>query len=110
VLDEHTTGFHFEDVCMLLEVLKRLVDAGSTVLIIEHILDVIKSCDWVIELGPEGGEEGGYITHTGTPEDLAAASGTETGRFLRMALAGKVDGVAAKGSTRGKGTKARRSR
>jgi excinuclease ABC subunit A len=110
VLDEPTTGLHFEDVRKLLEVLNRLVDAGSTVLIIEHNLDVIKSCDWVIELGPEGGEEGGYITHTGTPEDLAAASGTETGRFLRMALAGKFDGVAAKGSTRGKGTKARRSR
>jgi excinuclease ABC subunit A len=93
VLDEPTTGLHFEDVRKLLEVLNRLAAVGSTVLIIEHNMDVIKSCDWVIELGPEGGEAGGIITHVGTPEDIAGAGGTETGRFLREVLAGRMSAV-----------------
>jgi excinuclease ABC subunit A len=95
VLDEPTTGLHFEDVRKLLEVLNRLATAGSTVLIIEHNLDVIKSCDWVIELGPEGGDAGGIITHVGTPEEIASASGTETGRFLREVLTGRLSPVTA---------------
>ena len=82
VLDEPTTGLHFEDVRKLIEVLNRLVDSGSTVLIIEHNLDVIKSCDWLIDLGPEGGEAGGQIIATGTPEQIAQTPASETGRFL----------------------------
>ncbi|MCB2155033.1 excinuclease ABC subunit UvrA [bacterium] len=86
VLDEPTTGLHFEDVRKLIEVLNRLVDAGSTVLIIEHNLDVIKSCDWLIDLGPEGGEAGGEIIATGTPEEIAAVKTSHTGQFLAPIL------------------------
>ena len=82
ILDEPTTGLHFADVQRLLEVLGRLVDAGNTVVVIEHNLDVIKTADWLIDLGPEGGEEGGRIVATGTPEEVAAVSGSYTGRFL----------------------------
>lgn len=87
ILDEPTTGLHFEDVRRLLEVLQRLVDAGSTVVVIEHNLDVIKSADYVIDLGPEGGEEGGYIVCEGTPEEVAADKRSYTGFFLRKVLA-----------------------
>ncbi|MBL8048481.1 MAG: ATP-binding cassette domain-containing protein [Chthonomonas sp.] len=83
ILDEPTTGLHFEDVRRLLVVLQRLVDAGNTVLIIEHNLDVIKSADWLIDIGPEGGTGGGEIIAQGTPEQVAATPGSHTGGFLR---------------------------
>ena len=86
LLDEPTTGLHFEDVRRLLTVLSRLVDQGNTVLVIEHNLDVIKTADWLIDLGPEGGSGGGLIVGTGTPEDIARVSGSHTGRFLAPLL------------------------
>ena len=82
ILDEPTTGLHFADVQRLLEMLDRLVEAGNTVVVIEHNLDVIKTADRVIDLGPEGGEEGGRVIATGTPEQVAAVAGSHTGRFL----------------------------
>ena len=82
ILDEPTTGLHFEDVRKLLEVLHALVDQGNTVIVIEHNLEVIKTADWILDLGPEGGDGGGLIVAQGTPEDIAAAPGSHTGRFL----------------------------
>ena len=87
ILDEPTTGLHFEDVRKLLEVLRALVDAGNTVLVIEHNLEVIKTADWVVDLGPEGGDGGGRIVAEGTPEQVAATPGSHTGRFLAPVLA-----------------------
>jgi excinuclease ABC subunit A len=87
ILDEPTTGLHFEDVRVLLEVLHRLVDRGNTVLVIEHNLDVIKTADWIIDLGPEGGNRGGMIVAAGSPEDVAAVSASYTGQFLAPLLA-----------------------
>ncbi len=84
ILDEPTTGLHFDDVKKLINVLQRLVDKGNTVLVIEHNLDVIKSADWIIDLGPEGGDEGGYIVAEGTPEDIASCENSWTGYYLRM--------------------------
>jgi excinuclease ABC subunit A len=86
ILDEPTTGLHFADVHQLLRVINRLVDAGSTVVVIEHHLDVIKCCDWVIDLGPEGGDAGGRIIAQGPPEKIARKKGSETGRFLAPLL------------------------
>jgi excinuclease ABC subunit A len=86
ILDEPTTGLHFADIEKLLEVLQRLVDGGNTVLVIEHNLDVIKQADWIVDLGPEGGEEGGETVATGTPEDVAAVPESYTGAFLRSLL------------------------
>jgi excinuclease ABC subunit A len=86
VLDEPTTGLHFEDIRKLLQVLQRLVAAGNTVLVIEHNLDVIKTADWLIDLGPEGGDAGGLVVATGTPEQVAADPGSYTGRFLAEVL------------------------
>jgi len=86
ILDEPTTGLHFADIEKLLDVLQRLVDTGNTVVVIEHNLDVIKQSDWIIDLGPEGGEAGGEIVAVGTPEDVAAVPGSYTGRFLRPLL------------------------
>jgi excinuclease ABC subunit A len=87
ILDEPTTGLHFEDVKKLLEVLHTLVDAGNTVLVIEHNLEVIKTADWIIDLGPEGGDSGGHIVATGTPEEVARVEESHTGQSLRPYLA-----------------------
>jgi excinuclease ABC subunit A len=86
VLDEPTTGLHFEDIRKLLSVLNRLVDGGNTVIVIEHNLDVIKTADWVIDLGPEGGSRGGTILATGTPEQVARVEESYTGQFLKKLL------------------------
>jgi excinuclease ABC subunit A len=95
ILDEPTTGLHFADIEKLLEVLQRLVDSGNTVLVIEHNLDVIKQADWIVDLGPEGGEAGGEIVATGTPEDVAEVEESATGAFLRQVLPKKKAAVAA---------------
>ena len=87
ILDEPTTGLHFHDVAKLLEVLHQLVDAGNTVAVIEHNLEVIKTADWIIDLGPEGGDAGGHIVATGTPEDIAECEQSYTGQYLRPYLA-----------------------
>jgi len=86
ILDEPTTGLHFHDIDMLLRVLHRLRDHGNTVVVIEHNLDVIKTADWVIDLGPEGGDGGGQIMATGTPEDVARSADSYTGRYLAKLL------------------------
>ena len=86
ILDEPTTGLHFEDVKKLLDVLDRLVDAGNTVVVIEHNLDVIKCADWVIDIGPEGGADGGLIIAEGTPEDVARVKESYTGQHLAKVL------------------------
>jgi excinuclease ABC subunit A len=87
ILDEPTTGLHFEDVRMLLQVLHRLVDRGNSVLVIEHNLDVIKTADWIIDLGPDGGARGGQVVAAGTPEEVAAVDASYTGRYLKSMLA-----------------------
>lgn len=92
ILDEPTTGLHFADVAKLLEVLQRLVDAGNTVIVIEHNLDVIKSADWIIDLGPDGGREGGFLVAEGSPECVAEKEDSHTGRFLRRVLPGFAAG------------------
>jgi excinuclease ABC subunit A len=86
ILDEPTTGLHFHDVAKLLEVLHELVDQGNTVVVIEHNLEVIKTADWVIDMGPEGGSGGGQIVAQGTPEDIAEAKASHTGRFMKEVL------------------------
>jgi excinuclease ABC subunit A len=86
ILDEPTTGLHFHDVKHLLEVLHRLRDQGNTLVVIEHNLDVIKTADWVIDLGPEGGDRGGQVIAVGTPEDIAACPQSYTGQFLKGLL------------------------
>ena len=86
ILDEPTTGLHFHDIKQLLEVLQRLVDAGNTVIIIEHNLDVIKTADWIIDLGPEGGYNGGRVVARGTPEKVAEQPASYTGRYLKALL------------------------
>jgi excinuclease ABC subunit A len=88
LFDEPTTGLHFDDIRVLLKAFQRLVDAGHSVLVIEHNLEVIKCADWIIDLGPEAGDEGGYIVAHGTPEDLATCPASHTGRFLREVLPG----------------------
>ena len=89
ILDEPTTGLHFHDIAQLLEVLHRLRDDGNTVVVIEHNLDVVKTADWVIDLGPEGGSGGGHIVATGTPEQIVKVKKSHTGRFLKPLLAAK---------------------
>jgi excinuclease ABC subunit A len=86
ILDEPTTGLHLDDVRRLLLVLNRLVDAGNTVLVVEHHLDVVKTADWIVDLGPEGGEAGGEVVAEGTPEQIAQAGGSYTGKYLRDLL------------------------
>ena len=87
ILDEPTTGLHVDDIKRLLEVLQRLVDQGNTVLIIEHNLDVIKTADWLIDLGPNGGDGGGRVVTTGTPEQVAQCQDSWTGKYLKPILA-----------------------
>jgi len=94
ILDEPTTGLHFADIEKLLEVLQRLVDSGNTVLVIEHNLDVIKQADWLVDLGPEGGEAGGEVIVVGTPEDVASTDESFTGAFLRPLLPAKAAAAA----------------
>src|SRR5438093_290103 len=89
VLDEPTTGLHFADVEKLMQVLHRLVDAGNTVIVIEHNLDVIKTADQIVDLGPEGGLRGGRVIAKGTPEKVAATSGSATGEYLQRVLRGE---------------------
>jgi len=88
VLDEPTTGLHFADIHSLLNVLNRLADLGNTIIVIEHNMDVIKCADWIIDLGPEGGEAGGTVVAEGTPEDIAACKSSYTGQFLKHHLNG----------------------
>jgi excinuclease ABC subunit A len=86
ILDEPTTGLHFHDIEQLLSVLHKLRDQGNTVVVIEHNLDVIKTADWILDLGPEGGAGGGTIVATGTPEDVAKVKKSHTGAFLKKML------------------------
>jgi excinuclease ABC subunit A len=107
VLDEPTTGLHFEDIRKLLGVLDRLVEAGNSVVVIEHNLDVIKTADWVIDMGPEGGSGGGTVVAQGTPEQVAQVEASHTGRFLKEILAGRTAGTASpKGEPAPKGPRA----
>jgi excinuclease ABC subunit A len=91
VMDEPTTGLHLEDIKKLLTILHKLVDAGNTVVLVEHNLDVIKTADWIIDMGPEGGDAGGFIVAEGRPEQVAQAAGSHTGRFLAEILSGAPD-------------------
>ncbi len=109
VLDEPTTGLHFEDVRRLVEVLQGLVDKGNTVVVIEHNLDVVKTADWVLDLGPEGGTGGGRLVAEGTPEQVAHAVGSHTGAFLRHALAGQVQAPARRPRARSAGRRVART-
>src|SRR5690606_15913469 len=86
ILDEPTTGLHFQDIALLLDVLNQLVDAGKTVVVIEHNLDVIKTADWIIDIGPEGGDGGGKIVVEGTPETVARCDQSYSGRYLQPLL------------------------
>jgi excinuclease ABC subunit A len=86
ILDEPTTGLHFQDIEMLLSVLQRLAANGNTIVVIEHNLDVIKTADWIVDLGPEGGDGGGRILVAGTPEQVAKCKASHTGRFLKPLL------------------------
>src|SRR5205085_8747158 len=87
IFDEPTTGLHFDDINKLLAAFRALIDAGGSLLVIEHNLDVIKTADYIIDLGPEGGEAGGYVVVTGTPEEIMKSRGSYTGRYLRAHLA-----------------------
>jgi excinuclease ABC subunit A len=87
ILDEPTTGLHFDDIAKLLAAFRKLLQAGHTLLVIEHNLDVVKTADWIVDLGPEGGEEGGYVVATGTPEQIVQVEASHTGRYLREVLA-----------------------
>ena len=95
VLDEPTTGLHFEDISKLITVLSGLVDKGNTVIVIEHNLDVIKTADWVVDMGPEGGNGGGLVVAEGTPEQVASVPASHTGKFLQEILGADRIGEAA---------------
>ncbi|MBM4435720.1 MAG: excinuclease ABC subunit UvrA [Actinobacteria bacterium] len=111
ILDEPTTGLHFADTRRLIEVLQRLVDAGNTVIVIEHNLDVVKNADWIIDLGPEGGDGGGEVVAEGTPEAIAQDRASYTGQFLKRVLAGRHLGVRnGSGNGRGNGESAQPAR
>jgi excinuclease ABC subunit A len=86
ILDEPTTGLHFHDVAQLLDVLHELVDQGNTMIVIEHNLEVVKTADWIVDMGPEGGDAGGEVVAQGTPEEVAETPGSHTGEFLRRVL------------------------
>jgi excinuclease ABC subunit A len=103
LLDEPTTGLHFDDIRKLLAVLQMFASAGNTVIIIEHNLDVIKTADYVIDLGPEGGDRGGEVIACGTPEEVARNPRSHTGRFLRKALSGGGEPPCAEASGRAAG-------
>jgi excinuclease ABC subunit A len=92
IFDEPTTGLHFDDISKLLTAFRRLIEVGGSILLIEHNLEVIKTADWVIDLGPEGGERGGYVLGEGPPEKIAEIAGSYTGQFLARAL--KAGGTA----------------
>jgi excinuclease ABC subunit A len=109
ILDEPTTGLHFADVEKLLHVLSRLVEAGNTVLVIEHNLDVIAHADWVVDLGPEGGAEGGRIVAEGTPEQVARVAASHTGKYLAQLLAGRRSAPPAASKRRAKPSNGRES-
>jgi excinuclease ABC subunit A len=98
LFDEPTTGLHFDDVRVLLKVFQRLVDAGHSVWVIEHNLDVIKSADWVIDLGPDAGDNGGRIVAQGTPEQIAACEASHTGRALKAVLKSETERIETKGT------------
>ncbi|MFZ2196170.1 MAG: hypothetical protein WAV13_00445, partial [Thermodesulfovibrionales bacterium] len=91
ILDEPTVGLHFSDVQALLNILNRLVETGSTVMLIEHNLDIIKAADWIIDLGPEGGDRGGRIIFEGTPEDIVRAEDSYTGKYLKSFFAQPIE-------------------
>jgi excinuclease UvrABC ATPase subunit len=110
LFDEPTTGLHFEDVRVLLGLFQRLVDSGHSVVVIEHQLDVIKAADWIIDMGPEGGAEGGRIVVAGAPEAIAACSQSYTGRSLRGAGAELISCDAGEGSEAGQGQESREGR
>ena len=110
ILDEPTTGLHFHDVAKLLEVLHELADAGNTVVVIEHNLDVIKTADWIIDMGPEGGDGGGRIVAEGTPEDVAKVKESYTGRYLKDLLGRRAGGAQENRSAKGRGRGRRRNR
>jgi excinuclease ABC subunit A len=93
ILDEPTTGLHFQDIQHLLEVLRKLVDKGNTVIVIEHNLDIVRNSDWVIDLGPEGGSGGGMIVAEGTPEQIARRADTHTGHFLKLDAGALLNGT-----------------
>ncbi|MGC2547663.1 MAG: hypothetical protein WA426_17590, partial [Silvibacterium sp.] len=95
-LDEPTTGLHFDDVSKLLTALRKLIDGGGSLIVIEHNLDVIKSADWVIDLGPEGGSEGGKIVAEGTPEQIVQAAHSHTGYWLKKVLPVRSEAVSRK--------------
>ena len=90
-MDEPTTGLHFEDIRVLLEVLNKLIDRGNTVIVIEHNMDVIKMADHIIDIGPEGGKEGGYVLCSGTPEEIIKMNVSYTAKFLKDELNGQAE-------------------